>query len=351
MPRQRVMEDDEYDNPADKLPPPFRPAMPEMLKGLEPRNMTRRDTSPTTSRDLNGDIQAMEDSIRDAYQQPIENRPTKNWFQKIGRGFNKFGRSYRSGKGIVGAVSDTLDPTYDERMNRQDQINQMFGQYANLRKMQEAEQAEQRRMLDMQNIEADNKRADEEAKWEREYQEDRLQNKAQTDLFKSPYFDPNNPVHMQQAIAAKIDPKTLIAWDNRNPNVRKIGGIDYQYNRRDGSWVQVGVPSNNLRAYTVTKADGTSDTFMIPEANAAKFADQMARLRMTVQARSDLADKTIASQRQGREFTQAQINARAAASNQLREALDAARRNPNDPKAKQKVADIRKQIQDDPALQ
>lgn len=351
MPRQRVAEDDEYDNPADRLPPPFRPDMPEMSKGLERRDMMRRQPMPSESRNLDGDIQAMEDSIRDAYQQPIENRPTKNWFHKLGRGFNKFGRSYRSGKGIVGAVSDTLDPTYDERMNRQDQINQMFGQYANLRKMQEAEQAEQRRTIDIENIKADNLRADEQMEWDREYRIGLRQDKAQSDLFKSPYFDPNNPVHVQQAIAAKLDPKTLVGWDYRNPNVRKIGGIEYQFNRANGTWAKIGVDSNNLRPYTVRKEDGTTETFMIPESDAAKFADQMARLRMTVQARSDLADKNIAAQRQGREFTEAQKNARAAAYNQLREALDAARRNPNDPKAKQKVADIRKQIQDDPALQ
>lgn len=298
---------------------------------------------PSSQRNLDGDIAAMEASIRDAYNEPINNRKA-NWMQKMGRGLRKFQAGWNGGKGgLVGGFSAALDPTLDERMNRQQQLNDMFAQYGNLRKMKEAEQNDALKQEQIDAIPANRALREMQIRGINEDRDARRAGTAQRELFKAGYFDPTNPVHAKLAQEAGLDPSTLKGWDFRNPNVRKIGGIDYQYDRNNGAWSPINVDSNKLRAYDVIDQNGVVQRYMIPEEKAAQFAQQMRVLGTQIQARSDLADKNNAA---SMARTSAQINARMAELNtRIKAKTEQVKANPADVQARQELADMVKEAE------
>lgn len=253
-------------------------AVPDTPQTLMPQEPTDNDSRRA----------ALLDSLQAEFDRPIENRKTKGWFGKLKRGFGKFARSMEQGGSLVGSIMNAADPTWDERQNKQNNINQMLAQYTTLNNVRKAEQ--DRQLQDSQ-IEFAEQRPD-----------------IELEKIRLKTIDTNTRANRAEAISRYQDEIIALRKQGVEQNDRRITALEKQIEETKRA---------NLEREKDRDLDRESREFI------AKNRESGMTNRM--------------------EYTEAQKAQRSAIAAQIKAALEAVKAQPDNPEAKAKLEALRKQ--------
>lgn len=265
----------------EQLPPTMGTADAE-------RSPMSADAPQPRRRSMEGDMTALQEALQSEMDRPIENRKTKGWFGKLKRGFGKFARSMEQGGSLVGSIMNAADPTWDERQNKQNNINQMLAQYTTLNNVKKAEQ--DRRMQESQ-IKFAEQRPD-----------------IELEKIRLKTIDTNTRANRAEAISRYQDEIIALRKQGVEQNDRRITALEKQIEETKRA---------NLEREKDRDLDRESREFI------AKNRESGMTSRM--------------------EYTEAQKAQRIAIAAQIKAALEAVKAQPDNPEAKAKLEALRKQ--------
>lgn len=270
----------------EQLPPTMGTADAE-------RSPMSADAPQPRRRSMEGDMTALQEALQAEMDRPIENRKTKGWFGKLKRGFGKFARSMEQGGSLVGSIMNAADPTWDERQNKQNNINQMLAQYTTLNNVRKAEQDRETEDAQIEDLRMKPILA--------AMQQRQVATKALNEM---DWYDPKNPAHRQAAQTAGLNPDTVPARDSRKREREVRAGVTYERNPNTGAWEQSGLAadeSQKIVDYKVT-VNGETRTYRIPQKDAARFETEQAAAGVKFQRDMTMKEFDRETQRQLQEI-------------------------------------------------
>ena len=210
------------------------------------------------------------------------------------------------GGGIAGGLGGAFKPTIDEERQRLYDIRRSQMREQELGGQLQDEQG--RRLMDARiaDIPIDN-----EIKMAQINQV--RQSQARARLAKNRYWDPKNPLHVQDAIAAGLDPSQMVAFDDRDPKTLKLGNDILQLDRSTGKWTVAGT-RKDLVDWQLP--DGR--TVSIPASNAAYNSTMQQMGAERIASNERIANARLALSAQQFDFTKSKYQEQMQIAEQLR---------------------------------
>lgn len=262
---------------------------------VEPENNEPANVPDTSQRQriagnkTDWEIAENEKLINDpALKNAPENKPNR-WLAGAGIAMGNVGDALMNGRswgeavgaGIGGFGGGAAFPKAFADLRHGERLKVLYKQREEQRKEEDRQRANKLKDAQIENIFADNQYNLERLRVQNDAKISDRQLRALSKLTGLRHFDPTNPQHISLAKAAGQDVENLKGWDDRNPVLKQVAGVSYQYNRQTGKFDPTNLPADESKAitdYTVEMPTGEKRTFRVPNDKAAAFATQIQAL-------------------------------------------------------------------------